>query len=152
MESQITTELENRILEMLLAGDDSFLGALRSQLDCASIEKREFTGHGFFTHFQVPDHVPRLPNTKQFVIGDVHGELSGVLCGFLLFVTNGVVNFLEGFVYGDDQWPTAFTSQRLYYMRHSAPGSPSLVETDVRDSTALWATLHTSAIFASRIG
>jgi hypothetical protein len=49
---------------------------------------------------------------------------------------------MEGFVYGDDQWPTAFTPQRLYYMRHSAPGSPSLVETDVRDSTALWATLH----------
>ena len=53
-----------------------------------------------------------------------------------------VASWVHALAYGDDQWPSAFTSRRLYYIRHSAPGSPSLVETDVRDSTALWATLH----------
>jgi hypothetical protein len=52
--------------------------------------------------------------------------------GFLLFVTDGILDFLECFIV-DDRWPETATLHRLYYVHPSASGSASLIETKERD-------------------
>lgn len=136
------TELERRVLEMLLAGDDPVLDALRSQLQLATVASREFSGAGLFTNFHLPSETPMLSVPQNFEIGDVSGKLSGKDCGFLLFVRNGAIDFLEGHLWDDGEWPASPKIESLYYMHHSPPDSPRLVKTEQRDFTALRAILH----------
>lgn len=126
-------EMEKRALEMLLAGEDDRLALLRSQLDSASVARRELPGAGFFTHLTVPSHLPRL-RVRKLVIGDLYSEIIGLPhpAGFLLFVTDGTLDFLECFIV-DNRWPEDAQLHRPYYVHPSAPGSASLVETRERD-------------------
>jgi hypothetical protein len=52
-------------------------------------------------------------------IGDVGAEIAGLQlgAGFLLFIRDGVVSFLEGFTY-DESWPERTDEFRIF--RHSA--------------------------------
>ena len=128
-------EMEKRALEMLLAGADDRLAILRSQLNSATVDRREMSGAGFFTHLSIPLDVPLLvPGPKRMVIGDVYAEVNGLQhpAGFLLFVDDGALNFLECFI-ADDRWPEAATLRRPYYVHPVTPGNASLVETKERD-------------------
>ena len=128
-------EMEKRALEMLLAGADDRLAVLRSQLNSAAVDRREMSGAGFFTHFSIPHTVPRLvPGPKRVVIGDVYAEVTGLQhpAGFLLFVDDGALNFLECFIV-DDRWPETAMLRRPYYVHPVTPGNASLVETKERD-------------------
>ena len=128
-------EMEKRALEMLLAGPDDRLAILRSQLNGATVDRREMSGAGFFTHLSIPSDVPRLvPGPKGMVIGDVYAEVTGLQhpAGFLLFVDDGALNFLECFI-ADDRWPETATLRRPYYVHPATPGTASLVETKERD-------------------
>lgn len=100
------TQLERRVMEMLLAGDHPVLETLRRQFESAKVAKREYTGHGFFTHFEVPADVPRLPNNRSFELDDLYGasrdsQWPWPEFGFILFVRNGAIDFLEGYTYYD---------------------------------------------------
>src|SRR5260370_30403092 len=98
-------EVEQMTLQMLLAGDDDMLALLRAQSEAEIIMSRKMTGHGFFTDFAIPESVERT-TLRNFNIDDVYGNLSdGTEAGFLLFVRNGALSCLEGFTYGDDEWP-----------------------------------------------
>jgi hypothetical protein len=68
------------------------------------------------------------------VIGDVYAEVTGLEhpVGFLLFVDDGALNFLECFIV-DDRWPETPTLRRPYYVHPATPGSASLVEIEERD-------------------
>jgi hypothetical protein len=110
------TDLERAVLEKLVAGDDQRLAELREQLETTLASKREMTGVGFFTTLSVLDPTHRL--------GDQSLELGGVIAqipsltygaGFLLFIRNGFLNLLEGFVYGDDPWPENISSFEIRY-------------------------------------
>lgn len=93
------------------------------------------SGAGFFTQLSVPFDVPRLlPGPKRMVIGDVYAEVAGLEhpVGFLLFVDDGALNFLECFIV-DDWWPESPALRRPYYVHPVAPGNASLVETRKRD-------------------
>jgi hypothetical protein len=127
-------EMEQRVLEMLLAGEDLELAVLRAQLNGASLARREFSGAGFFTHLSVPTELPRLKGRARLVLGDLYAEVTGLKhdAGFLLFVKDGAIDVLECFIV-DDRWPDNATLQRPYYVRPAAPGSSSLVETKERD-------------------
>lgn len=98
------TELERRVMEMLLAGDHPMLETLRQQFQHANVAKREYTGVGFFTHFEVPADVRRLPNNRSFELRDVFGASPDGPqreFGFILFIRDGVIDFLEGFTFYD---------------------------------------------------
>jgi hypothetical protein len=135
-------ELEHRVLKMLLAGDDPVLKALRLQLESAEVSDRKFTGAGFFMEFHVPVAVPLLPGKQSFVMGDVIGQVSGQGCGFLLFVKNRALDFLESHVWGIGDWPESIQIESLRYTRHSPPGDPNFIETENRDVQALRAILY----------
>jgi len=131
---RMLNEMERRALEMLLAGEDDRLAVLRAQLNGASVARRELSGAGFFAHLSIPASLSRLHERKQLIIGDLYSELAGLQhpAGFLLFVTDGILDFLECFIV-DDRWPETATLRRLYYVRPAAPGSASLIETKERD-------------------
>jgi hypothetical protein len=128
-------EMEKRALEMLLAGADDRLAILRAQLNSATLDRREMSGVGFFTHLSIPPDVPLLvPGPRRMVIGDVYAEVTGLQhpAGFLLFVDDGALNFLECFIV-DDRWPETATLRRPYYVHPATPGNASLVEIAERD-------------------
>lgn len=109
---------EKEVIEKLLAGDYDALKILHKQYEKAKIKSREFSGAGFFTSFIIPDHVPKLNNSKSFHFGDVIGEIDGVKngVGFLLFVKEGVIDFLEGYTYGDEKWPKHIVNYKISYI------------------------------------
>jgi hypothetical protein len=125
-------------MEWFLHGDHPILATLREQLAVASIANREFTGVGFFTNFQVPNTARRLSNLQRLVIGDLHSEVAGSEhgVGFLLFVDDGRLHFLEGFAY-DAPWPGDLKLIRLCYLRPQEPGSGAMIETAQRDLSFL---------------
>ncbi len=102
---QRVTDLENTIIDALLAGDDPILTRLRKQYVASSVESRDFTGVGFFTHFSVSENVPRV-EPRSFHIGDIQLEVTGVNGGALalLFIREGTIDFLEVATYVGE-WP-----------------------------------------------
>jgi hypothetical protein len=115
MSAQLS-DFEQQAMNTLLKGEDPILSTLRQQLKASRVAGREYTGVGFYTTFKVPDESQRVPQRKRFTIGDVVAEIKGLAhgAGFLLFVENGVLDFLEGFTY-DEEWPTEVTEFRLQY-------------------------------------
>jgi hypothetical protein len=103
-------------MTMLLKGQDTTLDILRDQLKASCVAHREHTGAGFYTTFKVPEHLRRVPQDRRFTIGDVVAEITGLNhgAGFVLFVENGVLDFLEGYTY-DEPWPTEIKEYKLQY-------------------------------------
>lgn len=100
------TELEQSVLNHLLDGDDRVLAKLRAQLADCRVQKRKMTGVGFFTDLIIPETAPRVEGREDFELGDVCADIDGLKhgAGFVLFVRNGAMDFLEGFSY-DEPWP-----------------------------------------------
>jgi hypothetical protein len=130
-------ELEQQLAQSLLQGDHPSLSVLRAHWSVATVKSREFSGAGFFTNFSIPAQAPNLGLSVNFEIGDVNGVVSGVACGFLLFVRGGLVDFLEGHVWGDQQFPANPVIDRLSFVRHKDANDPMLVESPARDFEAL---------------
>jgi len=110
-------ELEQQLAQSLLQGDHPSLSVLRAQWSVATVKSRELSGAGFFTNFSMPAQAPNLGLCVNFEIGDVNGEVSGVACGFLLFVRGGSIDFLEGRVWGGERFPANPVIDRLNFVR-----------------------------------
>lgn len=110
------TFLEDRVMGMLLAGDDDALAVLQQQLRNAEVSSRMLTGVGFYTEFSIPSAVARLSGHPSFKLGDVNGTAANVAhgLGFLLYVTDGAIAMLEGYTY-DEPWPNNVEELKLTY-------------------------------------
>lgn len=70
-----------------------------------SVKNRRFTGHGFYTNFSDIDPSLWLETDVNDTYGNVSARLNDECdVGFVLFVRDGKITFLEGYTYGDD-WP-----------------------------------------------
>jgi hypothetical protein len=97
--------LVDRLMRLLLAGEDSLSIALRAQYEQSSVRELKLTGVGFFADFDVREGVaPVTP--RSISAGDAKIELAGVEhgAGCVLFVRDGFLSFLEGYVYSGE-WP-----------------------------------------------
>jgi hypothetical protein len=135
--------IEHQCLDALLAGSHPALAVLREQLNCATLERREFTGVGFFTRFAVPQNAPRLP-VRRWVLRDVGIAHPALLHGggALLFVKDGALTTLEAYVHGLEKWPDVEDGFQVSYLERSrtfAGGSYELKPTAVRDEAGLMA-------------
>jgi hypothetical protein len=110
------TSLEDRVMRMLLAGDDDALTVLRQQIKQAQISSRKLTGVGFYTEFSLPSEIARLVGRPSFKLGDVNGAAANIKhgLGFLLYVTDGAIAMLEGYTY-DESWPNNVEELVLTY-------------------------------------
>ena len=111
------TDLERRVLEMLLNGGHPLLTLLRRQVEHASVKSRQLTGVGFFTDFKIPEKL-RITGSPSFQLTDVIGSAKNVKegVGFVLFVTDGLLSMLEGYTY-NEPWPTELQSLELMYLK-----------------------------------
>ncbi|MBL8824353.1 MAG: hypothetical protein JNJ77_17330 [Planctomycetia bacterium] len=102
------TPLENRVLQEILRGDSEVNRQLRNQLEHATIRERELTGVGFFLNFDVPKHLS-ISDSLNRTIGNVHAEVTRLEhgMGFVLFITHGLIDVLEGFTYGYEEFDPA---------------------------------------------
>ncbi len=112
-----SNKLENDVMQMFLKGDDPILEILRRQYEQASVKDRSYSGVGFFTDFEVPADIPRVDDKPHFQLTDVVGDVRGIDhgVGFVLFMENGCISFLEGFTYGEP-WPEEVRDYELTYM------------------------------------
>ena len=110
-------EFEKRVMEKLLEGEDNVFKILRQQYEKASVKSRKLSGTGFFTVFEVPDDVIKLDSLRSFQFGDIIGSMDGVNdgVGFVLFVKNGVIDFLEGYTYGNEKFPETVLNYQLSF-------------------------------------
>jgi hypothetical protein len=104
-------------MTMLLAGEGPTLEQLRRQLAAATVASREHAGNGLFTSFAVPAELRLSFNTLQLegVAATITGLQNGA--GFVLFVRDGVLDFLEGFTHREE-WPAEVTE---FTLRHETP-------------------------------
>lgn len=110
-------ELEKSVLDKLLAGDDPALSCLRAQRQQMHVAKREYSGVGFFTEFEHPPDVLRLPISKSIRFGDVFADIDGLEhgAGFLLFIDDGLISMLEGYTNSNEPWPEVLGAFALRY-------------------------------------
>jgi hypothetical protein len=79
----------------------------------SAVIERAFTATGFTTSFN--DKLGPPPRLDDGVYGRTGARLNGsVEAGFIFRVTEGRVDFLEGYTFGDDEWPTKISSFELF--------------------------------------
>ena len=114
---------ETRLLDFLLAGDSPVLEILRAQWKAAELVRREMTDSGFFLHFRLPPESLSVPGQPSLVVGDVRGWIDGIDCGFLLFVREGRLDFLECHAWRDEELDPDLTIGALEYLPGTTPGA-----------------------------
>jgi len=110
-------KIERLVLDKLLVGEHPALATLRHQVARCLVSKREFSGKGFFTEFQLPAGETAVPTSRSRIrFGDVVAELHGVEggAGFVLFVDDGYLVTLEGYVFVG-AWPDEPEVESLRY-------------------------------------
>lgn len=97
--------LIERLMGLLLTGDDPLCSVLRAQYEGSQVVDLELTGVGFFASFEVAADAARC-SPPNFVGGNAAIDIEGVEhgAGCVLFVRDGALCLLEGFVYGGE-WP-----------------------------------------------
>lgn len=112
----IFTPLEKAVLDLLLDRPGELFENIRRQLSLATVSERKFTGVGFFTNLVIPSDAPVKRDLPNMEIGDVGAEFPNVKhgAGFLLFIRDGVVSWLEGYTYGEN-WPVCADRFRVFH-------------------------------------
>jgi hypothetical protein len=119
-------DFEKEILRSLLDGKHDVLDLLRNQMGHIAYVDRKLTGAGFYLDLVLLSEmqlkrVDSLPDVKSdFVIYDLCGLLNRdkIDVGFNLFIRNGWLKALEGFVFGDELWPESIESYELFTCSH----------------------------------
>jgi hypothetical protein len=112
------THLERAVIEKLLMGDHPVLAVLRQQYERAKLLNREVTAVGFFANIQVPDDLPRAHLNPRSHLSDVAATIPRLRnpAGFILFITDGALDFLEGYTH-DEPWPSDAEVFTLQYLK-----------------------------------
>lgn len=113
-------------MEILLEGDDATRKTLAHQWKNSTIASRELSGAGFSLHFNVPETVPKIEGKQDIEIEqdkdgfNIVAHIPGVEhdAGFILFIRNGRIAWLEGFTYADP-WPENISEFKLERVRVS---------------------------------
>ena len=109
------TPLENAVIEAILQGTPELEQCLRIQFESSTLGSRELNGYGFFTNFVIPENAPACPELS----GALHASaiVGGQLCGFILWITEAAIDFLEGYPLGADAWPEDETFESITFNR-----------------------------------
>jgi len=94
--------IEKAALNMLLEGGGNAQVTLRRQLEAVKSVRRTCGGAGVYVEFVLNDDVGVLEGEPSFHLTDVFAK--NEICdevGFILFIKNGVIDFLEGYSFGD---------------------------------------------------
>ncbi len=105
------TPLESAVIAAMLAASTEFGETLSIQLAQSQLESRRHNGYGFFTTFAVSNESPLTTLVDERLAASA--LVGGELCGFLLWIKNGRIDFLEGYPLGGDAWPSDQTIEQI---------------------------------------
>jgi len=115
-------EFEDSVMKALLREDEKISKKLIKQYESIVVTDRYFSGDGFITEFEVRNFDNRLNasdllhrfeiSNERIVLRNVHAEVNALEYGarFLLFIDDGLINFLEGFTAGSEKWPNKISN------------------------------------------
>ena len=131
------TLLERDVIATILRPAHPVMNALRRQFERCHVASRQMTGVGFFTDLDIgTDFEPAPVKPGRIFLQDVTATIEGLErgAGFVLFVQDGVLDFLEGFSY-DEPWPDARGRYQV-----SAAGEMHFAESesDIERVNATW--------------
>ncbi|WP_126962102.1 hypothetical protein [Xanthomonas arboricola] len=90
--------IEREAIRLLLQGNE----ILCRQLDRVTGAHRTESGAGVYVVFEFDEHVERLENRESFQVADVFATSPDCdEIGFILFVKDGLIEYLESYVYTD---------------------------------------------------
>ena len=98
-------EFERDVMMWIAKETPQYEQQILNQYNSCRIKSRRFTGHGFFTDFEVEDTSNSLGDFNETLgaLGlDVNRLQHGI--GFVLFAANGLITCLEGYAY-DEPFP-----------------------------------------------
>lgn len=106
-------EFEKAVMEKIMEKEAAVNSILREQYKHAVVKGRDFTGAGFFTDFDIPQGVFPIIEPVEYDYGDVSVIINGIYgFGFILFIENGFMVCLEGYMWVD-VWPEIIDSYTL---------------------------------------
>ena len=108
-------EFENLIVSDIITQYPEYADCLEKQYRSAKVIKRENTGRGFFTDYEIAEKSCRIDGSPDLILGKRQWNLNGLKCGsdYILWVKEGLITCLEGFCYGEDRWPDEITDAEI---------------------------------------
>ncbi|MCL2024196.1 MAG: hypothetical protein FWG78_00210 [Coriobacteriia bacterium] len=95
-------QFERDVMLDIIAEDEELKEWLSPQYKSIQVMGREFTGHGFFTHFSVSPNAKPIPGEPNLQLGAKSANVKDLEhgAGFILFVVDGKIDLLDGYAYG----------------------------------------------------
>lgn len=111
--------IEQSAINMLLEGDDARQVALRHQLAAVRAVHRTANSAGIYAVFELDENTKRLEGRPSFHVADVFARSERCEeIGFILFIKEGVIEYLEGYTYGDTYPSYKECDYALYRVRN----------------------------------
>jgi hypothetical protein len=100
-------QLDRAVLEFMLNRNGAVYSQLRDQIPLLKSAGREMSGVGYFAYFRPSGEAKPASDRINIEISDVGGTTPDLKhgVGFILFVRDGLIEMLEGFTVGDEDWP-----------------------------------------------
>jgi hypothetical protein len=107
---------ESDVMKMLASRKNEIAPLLLAQYAQAKITSREFSGRGFFSEFSIDNPELKIPGSFEITHLGCSGKIDGIKSGvgFVLFLKNGFINTLEGYINGDEEWVDEINEYRLF--------------------------------------
>lgn len=98
------SDLEREVLTRLTAFPDPVFESLRYQVANAKVQKRTWTGIGFYTDLWLPPEVPSISDPVAGILGTLNAECNSVKygLGFFVFLRSGRLKQLECFTHAGE--------------------------------------------------
>ena len=105
------TKLEQDILNWFVKNNED--AAFVKQCALAVPKEREYTGCGFFLTLQIPKNAPTCSLRRGLVEPHIESESLVHGAGCILFLTEGYLDFLEVYSFGDEEFPEELNQYTL---------------------------------------
>ena len=107
--------IEQKVLEFFLAKRRGSTPESGIGLNGIIVSSRDYSGVGFMTELDRSETLRVGSQTESYTWGDIGGKLNSSLeSGYLVFVEKGHVSAIEGFVYGEAEWPQKIEEIEIY--------------------------------------
>ncbi len=113
MQKDFFYSFENDVMNCIIMENTVISNDLLKQYHTAKVINREFTKYGFYTKYEVNPDL-KLKSIEKAVLGNVQAKVNNLKngVGFALYITNGLIDTLEGYTY-DECFPDAILKYKL---------------------------------------
>ncbi len=107
-------ELERKVIELLLEGEDEDRPILRNQYETIYLIERQWTSHGYCAKFSINDTLPTTIVYDDYDLEGVSAIVSGERCDFILSMFEGRIFLLYAITHNKSPWPKPATPEKVF--------------------------------------